>query len=651
MKRILLIAAAGLFAANTVAQSPFLAKTCYRGAFAPAPTPMWTEGWTEWDPQNKNYPAPTLTVTGNITSNTTWATGQTVLLSAQCFVQNAVLTIQPGVTILGDKSVTGAGIFVTKGSKLIANGTVSQPIVFTSNQAPGQRSLGDWGGIILLGKASSNNPNGVGNIEGLPTSGDTEYGGGSSPDDNDNSGSLQYVRIEFPGYVYQPDKEINGLTFGCVGKGTTIDHVQVSFSNDDAFEWFGGSVNCKHLVAYRCLDDNFDTDYGYHGTVQFCLGVRDPNFADNPNVSTSEGFESDNDPTGTQAMPVTSAIFSNVTDIGPLRGVATATAANGFRRGARIRRNSALKIVNSLFLDHKTRGLYIDGTLAENNAAGTTTNTLLFKNNILANYGQKATETQTASTAFNATLTTWLKINGNDTLPFIGGSTSNSILVNPYNYLTPDYRPFAGSIAASGASFSDALIAAQTSSSSPVVAAGVPSTSCLGNNPSALTPYTFVGSTTISPGYCSLMWSVAPGVTISSTADTNPSFTISTLGTFTINLDVTNENGTSSVPLTVVTSTCVDVGINKLAAPLNEIKVYPSPSDGEVNISFNSSETNPMIISITDLTGKKVEEFQFNPIEGNNTAHLSTLNLENGIYFVRFDTVSGKETVKLVVQH
>src|SRR5436190_19652019 len=140
MKKVLFTAITAMTIGSTIAQSSFFTKTCYRGAFAPAPTPMWTNGWTEWDPQNKAYPAPNMTVTGNITANTTWSTGAVVLLSSQCFVKNnSILTIQPGVIVLGDKSVSGAGLFVTRGSQLMAAGTVTAPMIFTSHQAQGQR--------------------------------------------------------------------------------------------------------------------------------------------------------------------------------------------------------------------------------------------------------------------------------------------------------------------------------------------------------------------------------------------------------------------------------------------------------------------------------------------------------------------------------
>lgn len=459
MKKILLSAILALSAGVSQAQT-FFTSTSYRGAFAPAPTPMWTNNWTEWDPQNAAYPAPTTTVSGNITSNTTWSTGQVVYLQGPVYVKNnSVLTIQPGVIVRCSKAVAGSGLFVTKGSQLNAAGTATAPIVFTSDQAPGSRGLGDWGGIILLGKADNNNPGGVNYIEGIAQSPDTEYGGGTTPDDNDNSGTLKYVRIEFAGYVYASNKEINGLTLGAVGRNTTIEYIQCSFVNDDAFEWFGGTVNCKYLVAYRCLDDNWDADNGYRGYVQFCLGVRDPQIADAPTVSTSEGFEVDNDPNGSTNTPITAPIFSNVTDIGPLRGVTTATYASGFRRGARLRRNAQIKIYNSIFMDHATRGLFIDGSACETNANN---GSLKFKHNVVAGYGQRAMETGTAGVLSPAP-NTWIASQPNDTLKL-----TTNILTNPYQYLTPDYRPTGTSVAASAASFTDAAIAPLTSTTSSI---------------------------------------------------------------------------------------------------------------------------------------------------------------------------------------
>ncbi len=430
----------------------FFQPTNYRGAFAPAPTAQWTDTWTNWDPQNTVYPASNVTVTAAITTNTTWTSNNVYLLQGQIYVKNgATLTIQPGTIVMGDKTVAGSGLFITQGAKLIADGTVSNPIVFTSNQPVGQRALGDWGGIIMMGMSTNNNAGGIANIEGLAPTFDTQYGGGTNPNVNDNSGILRYVRIEFPGYVYQPNKEINGLTLGSIGRATIIDYVQVSFSNDDAYEWFGGTVNCRHLVSYRNLDDDFDTDNGFSGLIQYCLAVRDPLIADNPTVSTSEGFESDNDAAGSANSPQTSAIFSNVTYVGPLRGNTAATVASGFRRGARIRRNSGLKIYNSIFMDG-LRGIHIDGTACEGNA---TNGVLKYKNNLVAGHLTNYSVEKNTGSTFG--IAAWFGANNNDSL-----ASSANILTLPYGvnntYLSPDFRPVSASSALSNISFLDASI-------------------------------------------------------------------------------------------------------------------------------------------------------------------------------------------------
>ncbi|MGI6222126.1 MAG: hypothetical protein ACOYJG_00785 [Prevotella sp.] len=264
----------------------------------------------------------------------------------------AQLTIEPGTIIKGDKT-TKASLIVERGGKLIAQGTASNPIVFTSAQAKGSRKPGDWGGIILCGKAQNNQTEMQ--IEGGPR---TKHGGN---DDTDNSGILSYVRIEFAGYPFQTDKEINGLTLGSVGSGTQIDHVQVSYSNDDSFEWFGGKVNCKYLIAYHGWDDDFDTDNGFSGNVQFGVSVRDSRIAD---ASQSNGFESDNCADGSAVSPYTTCTFSNMTFIGPKADASfvntndyinggTMNPNNGsslgrFQSAMHIRRNSCLNCYNSV---------------------------------------------------------------------------------------------------------------------------------------------------------------------------------------------------------------------------------------------------------------------------------------------------------------
>jgi hypothetical protein len=436
-------------------------STTYRGAFAPAPTAMWTDSWTNYDPKNEPYldAATVVNVTADITANTTWLTGRTYKLTGLIYVRNnATLTIQPGVIIKGLTSVNGTALIITRGSKLNAIGTAANPIVFTSGKTVAQgRQPGDWGGVILLGRAGFNTNNGVNNIEGITANANTEYGGGLTPNDNDDSGTLKYVRIEFGGYVFSPNNEINGLTMGAVGRGTTIDYVQVSYTNDDAFEWFGGSVNCKHLVSYRNLDDDFDTDNGYKGIVQYGLIVRDPSIADNPSVSTSESFESDNNAAGTASgtgLDTTSGIFTNITSVGPsFRATLapTTTLAVGHERALRLRRATQLKVYNSIFMDFKSSIVFIDGTAAVGNANG---GTLKFVNNIMA--GAVGT---TFTGGINPTsLNSFFSTNGNTTQ-----ASSAGLLTLPYNastntYLGLDYRPGTSSAAASGANFTDSGI-------------------------------------------------------------------------------------------------------------------------------------------------------------------------------------------------
>lgn len=442
MKSLYLSIGALLTAATLQAQ-PFFTPTTYRGAFPVTdntPATDWTNGWANWDPENTNYGAPTTTVSTDITTNTTWS--GIVSLQNKVYVKNnATLTIEPGTIIRGDAATQGS-LIITKGSKIMAAGTASQPIVFTSANAVGNRAEGDWGGLVLLGKGVNNQPGGIANIEGIAPSSDTEFGGS---DDNDNSGVLQYVRIEFAGIALQPNKEINGLTFGSVGKGTTVDHIQVSFSGDDSFEWFGGTVDCKYLIAYRGLDDDFDTDFGYRGRVQFGLIIRDKDLSDA--VGDSNSFECDNDANGSGATPLTAPIFSNITIVGP-KGDGSIVLPGGekFEKSFRLRRNSAVSIFNSLSTGWE-KGLSIEGASTEDNY--TTNDTAVFGNNILANYAA-GTNAITAAPSFYATI---FAPDNND-------STTTVAQINWVNIFaalgsTPDARLSNGSAAATGASFTD----------------------------------------------------------------------------------------------------------------------------------------------------------------------------------------------------
>lgn len=219
----------------------------------------------------------------------------------------ATLTIEPCTTIKGEKATLGT-LVIDPGAKIIADGTANEPIVFTSQAPAGDRQAGDWGGVILLGKAPINVPGGKANIEGLAPTPDTQYGGDVADDD---SGVLKYVRIEFGGILLSANNEVNGLTFGGVGSKTQVEYVQVRNSLDDCFEFFGGTVNAKHLVCTANQDDGFDWDFGYSGKLQFLVLQQDQAFPDDTN-----GFESDNDAMSTTNMPISNPTIYNATLVG-----------------------------------------------------------------------------------------------------------------------------------------------------------------------------------------------------------------------------------------------------------------------------------------------------------------------------------------------
>ncbi|WP_158824935.1 hypothetical protein [Mucilaginibacter lacusdianchii] len=400
-------------------------------------------------------------VSGDISANTTWTADKIYLLKGFVYVTNgATLTVEPGTIIKGDKA-SKATLVVTRGAKIMAVGTADKPIVFTSNVASGGRREGDWGGIILLGKAPVNQGSNVGIEGGLtPTGGGDaakyiQYGGSDAAD---NSGKLKYVRIEFGGIPFSVDNEINGLTMGGVGNGTEIDYVQVYRSGDDSFEWFGGTVNAKHLLSIGAWDDDFDTDFGFSGKIQFALAQRYPLVADQ---SGSNGFESDNDGNGSALTPKTSAVFSNITVVGPL--AAAGTKINGFfQHAAQIRRNSSISTFNSIFAGFP-EGIYFDDESKAGLSKATSTNytngDLMFKNNLIYGCNIKSNEVKGTNKADFET-----KLRAENS--FVADSYAALLIADPYRYPAdivaasanpgaPNFTVKAGSPAETGAAFTD----------------------------------------------------------------------------------------------------------------------------------------------------------------------------------------------------
>ncbi|MDB5263491.1 MAG: hypothetical protein JWQ14_2774 [Adhaeribacter sp.] len=356
---------------------------------------------------------------GAITTNTILKANTVYTLKGFVYVEDGTtLTIEPGTIIKGGPKAGKGTLIIKRGGKIMAEGTKEKPIVFTSSLPKGSRAPGDWGGIIITGKARHNQSSDP-LIEGGPQA---NYGG---TDNADNSGILKYVRIEFAGVALEPEKEINGLTMGSVGSGTQIDYVQVSYGGDDAFEWFGGTVNPKHLIAFKTTDDMFDSDYGFTGKVQYALGISDPALSDL--AGASNGFESDNDNSGSTNQPLTTASFANVTLVGPI----SPASGQKFGQGAHLKKGTSLSMNNTVITGWD-KAITIDGVSSE----GYATNGSLNAKNIIVS----GTVGKTGSSAFNANawFTTAAFNNQTKTHAELGLGT------------TAPYMPVAGSILLTG---------------------------------------------------------------------------------------------------------------------------------------------------------------------------------------------------------
>ena len=289
------------------------------------------------------------TLHGAITASVTLDANKNYFLKGQVYVKNnATLTIPAGITIFAQVNQAASAksvLVITQGAKLFVNGTVDKPVVFTS--AATSKTPGDWGALILLGRAPSNV--GTGNVAGLPVSADTQYGGNIS---GDNSGSISYLRLEYTGGINPPAEDewavdkASGLVMAGVGSGTVINNVMVKYSNDDSFQFVGGTVNASHLISYNCGDDDFDFDLGYEGNLQFLVGYRTHASSQ---ALRANGFESYNDSIPSTNTPLTRPVVSNMTIIGPQETPAVKTNLN---QGVYMRKGTRLAIRNSLVSDY-----------------------------------------------------------------------------------------------------------------------------------------------------------------------------------------------------------------------------------------------------------------------------------------------------------
>ncbi len=314
-------------------------------------------------------PSPIATISGSIGANRRLTADTSYVLRGFVYVNSgATLTIDAGTRIVGDSTALGSALFVLRGAQINAQGTAAAPIVFTSQRAVGNRSPGDWGGLVIVGNGRANRTGNVivegsnGSVVGANPAG-VIYTGGTN--DADNSGTLRYVRVEFGGYATLTDAELNSFTFAAVGSGTTVEYVQALAGLDDNFEWFGGAVNGRYLVSYESGDDHFDGSEGYRGLNQFMIGLQTTYLTPRPGAGAvsadPQGFEIDGcngggcvAPSGANAQSAgrddglyNMNVFANFTMIGTPPGV-TVPGSGGvgavFRRG--------------------TGGYYINGVMA-----------------------------------------------------------------------------------------------------------------------------------------------------------------------------------------------------------------------------------------------------------------------------------------------
>ena len=603
---------------------------------------------------------PTLTVQDSISVNTTWGPTQQYLLKGYVYVTaGATLTIEPGVIIKGDKNTKGT-LIVERGAKLIANGTPISPIVFTSNQGIGQRTYGDWGGIIICGKAPTNWRAGEALVEGGPRS---KYGG---TDAHDNSGSLSFVRIEYPGVAFSPNNEVNGLTLCGVGDATNIDHVQVSFSGDDSYEWFGGTVNAKYIVSLAGWDDDFDTDCGYSGKNQFVVSVRDPYAADQ---SGSKAFESDSYQSGTATGKlgntndsITRPVFSNVTAIGPLVSAGSTNYDNQYVSAVQIRRGSSLSILNSIIGGYPC-GILIDepGPTWGSTVANLQSNNLQIRNTIVAGTGT----TTPPYTNFNI---------GKDVM-FFYGDANRTLTPTTVNSDTTTGTPFAPAAGPYGwfltSKFGNKIYSSvqngvklqspfYTTNGTPNLVPTSISPVCYATKlfvswgavpADVFNPNLPISYDTTSPATYNV-----PGVPpdFDSSKANDPFFArVNFVGAFS-GTGTTNDNwmngwcnfNPNNTDYTHVASTYVT------QAPLavTQAKLFPNPAGEVAYLAMNLTAASTVSITVADVTGKIVANvFQGENVIGENRFAIDLTNMTTGMYFVNVVTDNMHKSYKLNV--
>jgi hypothetical protein len=369
-------------------------------------------------------------ISGNIDSDRRLTNDKLYRLNGLVFVRNATLTIDPGTVIIGQPgSEPPSALIITRTAKIRAEGTRSRPIIMTSALPPGERRRGDWGGLILLGRAPVNVSGGEFTIEGLPDSPDSRYGGN---DPEHDCGTLRYVRVEYAGSTFAPNNEVNAITWGGCGTKTVAEYLQTSYGLDDAFEWFGGTMNARYLIGGLAADDFLDWQLGYTGSIQYGIFYQDP---DNPG---NRGIEGDNSEYNQAATPLSTPTVFNVTFIG--------SGQPGFDEsnspGIYLRRGSGGTVNNAIVTRFHSAGLHIDGSATEaqiDNGNIKMNGILLWNNNLGSSSASATIDGQVRSGASTA----FAKGERGQGRQFL---VADPMLRRPFEVNDPDFRPALDSV-------------------------------------------------------------------------------------------------------------------------------------------------------------------------------------------------------------
>lgn len=525
-------------------------------------------------------------ITGTVTLNNSTV----YIMKGFNYVRNGgKIVIQEGALIKGDKATTGT-LIIERGGKIYANGTANRPIVFTSRFNPGQRNPQDWGGILILGRSGINTATGADSaqIEGFPA-GTAPWYGGQPRIDDDSSGVLRYVRIEFGGYPLTPGNEINSLTLGGVGSKTVIEYVQCSYGGDDAFEFFGGTVNARYLISIGTVDDDFDMDNGHRGKIQFGLAIKDTTKVD---ASGSHLFEIDNNANSPANWnsPRTRTIFSNITALGP-KITNSSTVPALFPRAAHLRRNMLACIYNSILTGYNI-GIRFDGAGVMNASLG---DTIQIRNNIFSGFSTAIGDTVSHGSV-NFSAVPWL-----NTASFSNRTLTQPTDVNltsPYAFYTASgsaalpgvnwYVPAGGSPALTGADFTYSNLA-------------------------GLTTTTYVGA-------------------------------FGSTGNWTAGWSNFNPQNYIAVPNAI--SQISDLVPNTFKLNQN----YPNPFNPVTTINFSIPVKGFVTLKIYDVTGRMITELVNQVmIAGEYKYDFNASNLNSGVYFYTLKGENFTETKKMML--